>query len=251
MQQSARVELVESDDEKAPVEETAEERASRELNTQDENGEGVDVAACERLKQRGNALFGANHTQEALHLYQKAQRRAPIKPLPPPPANVPRRDPPEKDGSAEEKQEKPPQEEHLDPEKYTLTAQVFCNAALCLMKLERVAEAERDLSEAIRHLPTYQKAYLRRAECNFNLEKWSAAVADWDEACKLGATLDADSLRKREVAKKKAEEEMQKMMGQLKGLANTFLNKFGLSTDNFKFDKNSEGGYSMRFEQQK
>ena len=67
-----------------------------------------------------------------------------------------------------------------------------------------------------------------------------------------------------EAAQKKETEEM---MGKLKDLGNTvlgelrvnyspnvassrcFIGKFGLSTDNFKFEPNGQGGYSMNFVQ--
>lgn len=38
------------------------------------------------------------------------------------------------------------------------------------------------------------------------------------------------------------------MLGKLKDLGDSILGKFGLSTNNFKFDQQEGGGYSMRFE---
>jgi hypothetical protein len=45
------------------------------------------------------------------------------------------------------------------------------------------------------------------------------------------------------------EKEKDEMLSKLKELGNGILGRFGLSTDNFKFDQQEGGGYSMRFEQ--
>jgi hypothetical protein len=45
------------------------------------------------------------------------------------------------------------------------------------------------------------------------------------------------------------EKEKDEMIDKLKDLGNSFLGKFGLSTDMFKFEQRDEGGYGMRFEQ--
>jgi tetratricopeptide (TPR) repeat protein len=270
--------------EESPQEETESQRAERLQHAADMEGEAVDEAAGARLKAAANKHYGAGKLTEALEVYERAILRCPVKPHPnpkddalpgkknagsataadgatsageavdsaPADATTPSTDQ-EAAGEAKgaaENDDKTPVEEAIDTRDYTLTAQVHANAGLVLMKLGRNDEAARTLSEAIRHKPDYDKAYLRRASCYWALEQWSSCSADYEKCAELGLPFDAETSERRRVAKKKAEEEMAKMMGQLKDLGNMFLGKFGLSTDNFKFDKDpNSGGYSMRFEQ--
>lgn len=56
------------------------------------------------------------------------------------------------------------------------------------------------------------------------------------------------------MCKKKHEAEFEKkkdeVLTQLKGLGNSLLGKFGMSLDNFKLEKNEQGGYSVQYQNQ-
>lgn len=255
----------------------------------DDDGERVvDVERCGQLKTAGNQLFKEGNVSEALAMYRQALWYAPIKPVPSRPAKSSMPKPPTdaadadapgtssggstsdkhddnhnasrsnaedaaiaaakaaKDGKGSDSEH---DEEPVDTTDYTLTSQVYCNAGFCLMKLDVKEEASHMLSEAIRHDEHYLKAYLRRADCYYDLQKWSNAYGDYENYEKLGGVLDAQGRARKTTAKAKVDEEMQKMLGELKNIGNKILGNFGLSTDNFKFDKDpNNGGYSMRFE---
>lgn len=196
-----------------------------------------------KFKAEGNALFARGEVVEALAAYRKGLELAPRKPFP---SAEPMEEPSEKSDD-EPKKEAASQESEPD---YTTTAQLLGNAGLCLMKLESRDEAIEMFSEALRHDPTYQKVYFRRAECYYQQEKYSYASADYTEYEKLGGVFDNLAKQRKTHAEMKQKEEMQKMLGDLKDLGNKCLGWFGLSTDNFKFDKDpATGSYSMRFEQ--
>ncbi|KAG5494112.1 hypothetical protein JKF63_01947 [Porcisia hertigi] len=219
----------------------------------------VDVEECSRLKAAGNELFKKGDISEALGLYRKALWCAPIKPAPPRPAAASPTRSPEKssdhnapaEGEATAAESSGEGAETLpeDTTDYTLTAQVYCNAGLCLMKLGVEEEAVHMFSQAILHDDSYSKAYVRRADCYYNMQKWSNAYGDYESYEKLGGVLDAQGRARKMAAKEKVDEETKKMLGELKNLGNKVLGYFGLSTDNFKFDQDpNTGGYSMRFE---
>lgn len=45
-----------------------------------------------------------------------------------------------------------------------------------------------------------------------------------------------------------AQREKDEMLGKLKGIGDSILGRFGLSTNNFKFEQNAQGGWGMKFE---
>lgn len=113
---------------------------------------------------------------------------------------------------------------------------------------------------ALKDKPTYVKALQRRATANEKLGTWtslSAALEDYTTLSKHPEVPDSlrPSIRNAlrtlpgRIEERKSVETAE-MMDKLKGLGNSILGKFGLSTDNFQFVKNEEtGGYSMAFNQ--
>ena len=139
-----------------------------------------------------------------------------------------------------------------DSTQFLITSQLYGNAGASYIQLNKLNEAIDSLSEAIKHNQSYGKAYLRRANCYYTINKYNEAYADYQKFEELGCKLDNESSQKRNYCKTKVDEDMGKMMSDLKDLGNKFFGKFGLSTDNFKLEKNNEsGGYSVQFNQTK
>lgn len=299
-----RVEIVSSDDD-----EPQKQQQDAPKNEQDMSKWGP-----LEFKNAGNKCYLDGDAKGALNFYKLGIEKAEIRPRPPPfqqrqqqqqqtstasEANEENKEHSKDDESREtsdelkkqKEQQQPPTPEQL--EAWTLTSQLFCNAAFMIMHLGRSSsnsgnmttkmtakregandesnddEEDHDggahrqqftkdncydealplLDEALRHDPNYLKAYQRRAECHWELAKYSACFADVEKGETFGWRLDAVWRDRKAESKKKMDEEVQKMWGQLKDLGNMVLGKFGLSTDNFKFDKDpTSGGYSMRFE---
>ncbi|KAG8979937.1 hypothetical protein FRC05_007380 [Tulasnella sp. 425] len=163
----------------------------------------------------------------------------------------------EKANEPEEPQEAPKELTPLEKEAATARSVLNANLAACYVKQGKHDEAVRLCTEALADDPNYVKALHRRATANEALGTWTSlsdAEKDYKRVLELlppsdplrtSSTRSLRSLPERiEVQKKKETDEM---MGKLKDLGNSVLGKFGLSTDNFKFTPNGQGGYSMNF----
>ena len=98
------------------------------------------------------------------------------------------------------------------------------------------------------------KAYLRRSAARERLDDLEGALADAERAAELepGSHTEASASaeRLRPLVEAKREEMRAEMMAKLKSLGNSILGNFGLSTDNFKAEKDdATGSYNIQFVQ--
>jgi len=131
------------------------------------------------------------------------------------------------------------------------------NIGACLVKLGEHKDAVRACTEALYDDPQYVKALQRRAASNEKIDTWSSLSSAQEDYTALLELLPpsspqiADVRRSLQLLKPRVEaaqkKETAEMMDKLKGLGNSILGNFGLSTDNFKFEPNGQGGYSMNF----
>jgi len=229
----SRVDIADLEEDKGPDEdlpdpdpavdlviEQAEEAAEEERREKEESVLSEDVIEsrrkeCLNLKEAGNKHFQHSEFSEAIENYSKALHICPIR---------------------------------LTNERSIM----FSNRAACYIKLENNERGLKDCNAALKLNPQYMKCLVRRAELNEKMDKLEEALQDYNEILKLNPNCQksrAACAILPERIKDKQEKMKAEMMGQLKKLGNLVLNKFGLSTDNFKFvqDPNS-GGYSVNFQ---
>ncbi|KJA26155.1 hypothetical protein HYPSUDRAFT_199361 [Hypholoma sublateritium FD-334 SS-4] len=232
-------------------------------------------------KDKGTAHFRGARWGEALSAYRAALACLPARPATLTPAPAPPTRDDELDGEAvggaggkgndkgkgkgkerEEKEEvldvSSPAVSAADKETARLRAVLHANIGACLLKLGDHKEAAQACTEALLDDPAYVKARERRAACNDIIGSWTSLTSVQEDYTALLAlhpapAAQADLRRKlaalapRLAAAQKRETD--EMLGKLKGLGNSILGNFGLSTDNFKFEPNGAGGYSLNFQQ--
>mmetsp|Transcript_26661 Transcript_26661/g.44592 ORF Transcript_26661/g.44592 Transcript_26661/m.44592 type:complete len:258 (+) Transcript_26661:33-806(+) len=129
----------------------------------------------------------------------------------------------------------------------------YSNRAATYLQLGKYQRVIDDCGLALELSPQYVKALVRRAQAYEAVSKKAQALADLKKAVAVepNLTREAQDVRRleRDVAEER-EKEKEEMLGKLKDLGNMFLGKFGLSTDNFKVNKDSgSGSYNISFSQ--
>ncbi|KAJ8072320.1 hypothetical protein PM082_015879 [Marasmius tenuissimus] len=218
---------------------------------------------ADEMKAQGNDHFRAGRWEEALASYRVGLGRLPKRKAK---KKTPTRDDDatfdmerEHDSVFGKEQEEEKEEEEEEDIYSQPRAVLNANIAACFMKLGDDKEVVSACSEALQDNPKYIKALQRRATSNERLDTWSSLASAQEDYQKLLDLLPESSSSDRSAAQRKLTalkprvEEAQKketaeMMGKLKGIGNNILGKFGLSTDNFQFVPNGQGGYSMNFQ---
>ncbi|KAJ3555545.1 hypothetical protein NM688_g2517 [Phlebia brevispora] len=150
-----------------------------------------------------------------------------------------------------------PEPTPLETECVKARAVLNANIGACHVKLGEHKEVVVACTESLKDDPNYIKALQRRAASNNVLDTWSSLTSAQEDYNKLLTLLPSSSTQVVEIRRtlqaiKPRLEAAQKretaeMVDKLKGLGNNLLGHFGLSTDNFQFVPNGQGGYSMNF----
>ncbi|KAI0652217.1 hypothetical protein C8Q79DRAFT_936615 [Trametes meyenii] len=221
------------------------------------------------LKQEGNEHFRAKQWDQALASYRSALGHLPKRPElgqvkgkeKAQPSDDSTSDLSEDAESARAKSaERVPSDTNLAPlqaECAKARAVLNANIGACFTKLEDYKEVVSACNESLKDDPNYVKAMQRRAAANEQIGSWSSLTSAQEDYKRLLELLPSNSpdlvgIRRSLAALPPRIEAAQKqetaeMLDKLKGLGNSILGNFGLSTDNFQFVPNGQGGYSMNF----
>ncbi|CAE7926462.1 TTC1 [Symbiodinium sp. KB8] len=196
----------------------AADEAAPDVTEEEDDAAGRSESEADSLKAEGNKLFSKGAAEEALALYEEAIAVAPLRP-----ALAKKR------------------------------AAYHANRAACLLQLERFEEAIAACDDCLDLDPSYLKAMLRRVTALEKLGMLEEAQQDYEDILEEfpgNATAKAGLARIKAEQTAKEEKLKEEMMGKLKDMGNSLLGHFGLSVDNFKFDKDPKtGGYNINFQQ--
>ena len=165
------------------------------------------------LKQKGNVEFQAGNFQEAIKIYSEGI---------------------EKCGENET----------------NLRAVLLTNRGFSHFRLAHSDECITDCTDAITVDPSYTKAYYRRALAYEKEGEFESAVSDLEKCFDLDPAMKVAEQNRYKSLVKRREEKFEKqkneMLSSLKDIGNSILGQFGLSTEDFKVQKDPlTGSYSL------
>lgn len=139
------------------------------------------------------------------------------------------------------------------PKNYPGNSVFFSNRAACYLSLSKWDLVISESTMAIRLQNNYSKPYRRRAQAYEETLQFEESLNDIKKLLELDPNLKDELNPKLKKLEKEVEEkrkkEQEQMIGQLKDMGNKFLGLFGLSTDNFKAEKDASGSYKINFSQ--
>ncbi|EPQ29698.1 uncharacterized protein PFL1_02918 [Pseudozyma flocculosa PF-1] len=228
------------------------------------------IQEAHSLKAAANAHFQAARYDDAVAGYLDALAVLPPRPTPPPSFHD-EEQPHDHDGEQElcsnDQQDDDDDDDNGQPpaprpadepqEIKTLRATINANLSLCYLKLHQHAQAVDAATQALISQPLYVKALHRRSLANIQIDTLASLSSALEDQKLLLTLPDLPASTRPSIQKsiadleprvgELAEKEKQEMLTKLKGIGNSLLGTFGLSTDNFQFVKQDNGGYSMNF----
>ncbi|XP_061818777.1 tetratricopeptide repeat protein 1 [Nerophis lumbriciformis] len=130
-------------------------------------------------------------------------------------------------------------------------AVLFSNRAAARLHLDRKEDGIADCSKALELNPEYMKALLRRAELYEQTEQLDKALEDYQKVLERDPSQTSARqacMRLPQQINERNEKLKEEMLDKLKDLGNLVLRPFGLSTNNFQVNQDSNtGSYSINF----
>ncbi|KAF7339709.1 Tetratricopeptide repeat protein 1 [Mycena sanguinolenta] len=227
------------------------------LNDEAETTIAECLLAADEFKKEGNDHFRGQRWNEALVAYRAGLGRVPKRRK----QEIQSEVRPEIDEDEDTPSSQEDRDETLKKDEVPMTleeagcakvrAVLNANIGACFVKLDDHKQAVEACTEALLDDPNYVKALQRRAASNDKLNSWSSLTATQEDYTTLLKLLPASDPQIKEIERSQRllkprleaaqKAETAEMLGKLKGIGNSILGNFGLSTDNFKFEPNGQG----------